>query len=503
MTIRRRLIVATLPLSLVGVMGVFAPTVAAQPTPSPTAELSLTPTSGPPGTVIEAVAIRLKCSVDLVEFGWAGHEDVTWSDPVPVDGNLSATTTVPEFFAPGDYEIQATCYFIDGAAYVRESFTVTPGEPTTPASLTLDPEMARPGSLVTATVTGLDCPPRVTTVAWVEQDVLWGKPVDAGIGQVSATSTVPESFSPGTYEVVASCRYVDESDWPRASFTVTEVEVTQTPAVLRLTPRAGPAGSKVTANASGYSCDGDVVFLWHGVLDAGRAQLEADGVATAQVTVPSDFDPGSHDLLARCEADGYRWPLAFFSVAKVEVAQTPAVLRLTPGTGPAGSEVTANASGYACDGDVVFSWPGDVVAGRAQPDDKSSATARVTVPTDFTPGTYRLLARCEADGFRWPPASFTVTEVAAVTPTGSDWSDEPLLPAIGLLVVVLAAALIWLRVHRGVRWVNAHVRARPGAAARAGVEAADLPPDSWSRDVSIRIEPHLDIGTRTVREVGA
>jgi hypothetical protein len=323
MKIRRRLLlVAALTASLLGATSAPSLVVDASPTvwvthpplPSATGNLTLTPTSGPPGTVVEAVAVNLKCSIDLVAFTWVGREDVTWSDPVYVDGIVS-TSAVPGSFSSGSYEVEATCDRLQSPdEYVRESFTVTPDPTETAAELTLDPP-------------------------------------------------------------------------------------------------AGPAGSEITATASGHPCDGDVVFLWHDDLDAARAQ----------------------------------------------------------------------------------------------PDGEGTATARVTVPTDFTPGTHRLLARCEADGFAWPATSFTVTpgptEVVAVTPPGPHWWEGSGWPALGLMAVLLGGLLTWLRTRRGVRWAHAHVRARPGTTPRVGVEAVETPRHGRSRDISIRIEPHPDSGTHTVREV--
>ncbi len=200
----------------------------------------------------------------------------------------------------------------------------------------------------------------------------------------------------------------------------------------------------------------------------------------------------------------------------------PERLRLEPDTGPAGTEVQATATGYECRGDVVFLAEGDEVA-RAATREEGTATQTLTVPEDTAAGRYALVAQCETDASQSDAAQFTVTSTAPTTngngqqtdgpvppgpnppgpvePSGSAWDPTSWWPAAVLLALLLAVSLQALRLRRGRRWPQMHVRAVPGAAATAGVQTNQTPTDPSSPDVVVRIEPHADPGTQTINEV--
>ncbi|HEU4948070.1 MAG TPA: hypothetical protein VFT31_13035 [Kribbella sp.] len=236
-----------------------------------------------------------------------------------------------------------------------------------------------------------------------------------------------------------------------------------------------------------------VVFLWHGEDEAARSPLDSFGSAAVTITVPDDFPAQRHDLVARCEQDATQQAMAWFTVS--EEMETLPALRLDPTTGAPGAQLTARASGFDCAGqDVVLLWHGEDEAARSRLDSFGAAAVTITVPEEFPDQRHDLVARCSRDDTQQASAWFTVTRIE---PVSQSWAW---VVAIAL-VIGLVLALVWLRLRRGPRWVRAHVRVVPGAAAGAGMRITKFRPRPSPPDVVVRIEPHADPGTHTLKEL--
>jgi hypothetical protein len=75
---------------------------------------------------------------------------------------------------------------------------------------------------------------------------------------------------------------------------------------------------------------------------------------------------------------------------------------------------------------------------------------------------------------------------------------------VGVLVVLLAAAVVGPRIIRGRRdrrWVRAHVRVRAGVTRAPTVEVAEQPDASFRSAHIVRLEPRADVGTQVLEEV--
>jgi hypothetical protein len=431
--------------------------------------LSLSQTSGPPGTTFTATATGSDCASAQL---YANN-----AESVTVNGNV-ATVTAPADPIADTVEVVATCSHVT----LQRTFTIE--HPQAELDLSFSPSEGQPGSQATATLYG--CTDEVL-LRW-GNDVIEVPP--------SGEFTVPAS-DPGTLTVTATCGSAGNDT---ADFTVLPAAAPS----LELGSSRGPPGTTFRAIGSDFACgDGDVELYWDG-----RLLTTADsGSFNEPVTVPGDARAGQYTVRATCANNPDIVDDAQFSVTETVVTGTPsdaATVVLDPIRGSAGQRVTVIGSGFLCDND---SQPVQLdFGGRTLPavsaDSAGAFRTTFAVPQNAT-GTVALRASC-ADGSVTETASFTVI-ASPVTPTTTTPPIPDPPPNDGVVVfivllVLVAVVIVAALVYRALR------RPRPPApTARVRVEPRPGgPPEVALREATgqgshaIRLSVHPGSATHTI-----
>jgi hypothetical protein len=222
---------------------------------------------------------------------------------------FSATVAIPAGTSPGRHQLAARCTGVDGkprnlpAATVQVLATTPPEaeEPAFDAGSTGGPAPAyrgAPGLNTGVSVKGKGCR-KGSRVAFT----LDGRPVRADIdlfeGGFAGGVTIPQSTGLGVHDLAVRCTGVDGRPLvQQAKIRVLPPEPERLVFAVEWFDPAVPGG---TAGVKGYGCrPGSRVTL---TLDGApvEADLRADGGAFhAEVPVPSNITPGTHELAARC-----------------------------------------------------------------------------------------------------------------------------------------------------------------------------------------------------------
>ena len=408
----------------------------------PTPSISLTPTSGPPGTSITVVGSNFKLGATVTIFFDVDGDGVV--DPGETVGTATASSTgafstvVPAPTLPsGIYNVRAT----DGVNTAPAvTFTITP-------AISLSPTSGPPGT--TVTVSGSGFAASVSGVVWFDSNnnaaLDPGEPsasVTTGpLGTFTATLTVP-TVAAGTYNIYAD---VPSGGPVEASATFT----VPTPSIS-LTPTSGPPGTSITVTGSGFNI-GASGFVWFdidndGVLDPGEpfvsVTASATGTFTATLTVPIvPFQAAGYNIRADVPSGGPIEASATFLV-------TPAI-SLSPTSGPPGTTVTVSGSGFAASvsGVVWFDSNNNAALDPGEPSASVTTgplgtfTATLTVPT-VAAGTYNIYADVPSGGPVEASATFTVL-IPSITVSPTTVSSGQLITIAGTDFTPLASGVVW------------------------------------------------------------
>jgi hypothetical protein len=170
-------------------------------------------------------------------------------------------------------------------------------------------------------------------------------------------------------------------------------------------------------------------------------------------------------------------------------------LRVTPGKGATRTQLQITAKlNPALANCLLRIFFGGSNLGNVTVGSDGSVSERRTVPRDAKPGTIPVgLATTGGQVLAERPFQVTVGFLA-----WPPWEDPlPWLLAIGLLLLALLL-LGLLSDRRGRRWVHKHFRAEPHPSSD-DVTTVDQDPES-APSLSVRLQPHGDAGTQTLKE---
>ncbi|WP_158942448.1 hypothetical protein [Streptomyces sp. ERV7] len=352
--------------------------------------------------------------------------------------------------------------------------------------------------------------------------------------KIYGTIVVPQDATVGPdHTIEATCDPdVDSGNayHAEAPFTVTSGDDT-TPAdtrTLTLDPDHGPVGTSIDVQGTGFTqCSAKSVDLYvveDGTTIASGIPVASNGDFSYTEIVREKTTPKTYTFRAACTGE----PGIYADAVLVVESPANPVLTLAPTQDAKGATVQADGTGFTCP-DVDFQWDsGDPPFATTPVPDSRAFTAEITVPADAEPGAHTIRAVCTADPDQYAEAPFTVTDEDGTetggtqtggtdtggtqtggTDTGSTggtdnagavaWVVAPASLGAALILAV-AAAVYFGRLHRGPRWVRGHVRAtlRPAAA------TADLTEQSPSGEPptrTIRLDPHADPGSASIDEV--
>lgn len=442
----------------------------AQPT------LVLNPTKGTPGSSTTATVTGLDpCTPYDIAFRW---DKTTSPDRPHPHGDGTFTLTVPKNATADTYSVTASC---GDATTPPATFRIDAAPQPT---LTLDPRQGAPGSPTTATVTGLaPCTPGDITFRWGDTMRPPSVPKDdAG----TFTLTVPDDAAPADHSVTASCH---DTTTPPFTFTV----LANPKPALSLEPGHGEPGSEATATGSGFACDGDVQLRWDDTVLTERLS----GAFTQSFTVPATAAPTVHSVTASCRNDSTINDTQTFTVTSVPVPEQPKpTLTLRPTSGTPDSSVEATGEWFPCangSGPVNLAWDDGTTLIGAPLDQTGSFRTSIPVPSNADGGRVTLRATC-ADGVVLA-ADFTVLGSSQPPPP-----PPPSHPWVVWLIVGIALAALGYALRRLLRPKPMHIHAVPHSDGAPTVVVRESPQPGETTH-TLRLEPHVDLGTQTVREV--
>ena len=183
------------------------------------------------------------------------------------------------------------------------------------------------------------------------------------------------------------------STTPLTSLTDTGVYVQ--PSIANFSPSFGPAGSVVTVNGSGFSGSN---IAWVG--DARNASVTVISDSQLQVTIPTDATSGAIGIF---NPDYVAFTASSFTVTSgvdTPAYTQPGIMSFSPDSGPAGTVVTVNGSGFT---GANNAWVGD--ARNAAVNVISDTQLQVTIPADATSGSIGIF---NPQSVAFAATSFTV-----------------------------------------------------------------------------------------------
>jgi hypothetical protein len=200
--------------------------------------------------------------------------------------------------------------------------------------------------------------------------------------QTAAASSSSPSSAPTTNPTAASTTQPTAG----STGTTTATTVTATNPGCALSPRTGPAGSRVTLACRGFA-PSELVDVSFGATVLATDKATAGGQIAASFAVPSGFAgstiPGRHDTFQAKGRQSGKIASAIFTVA----APAKAACALAPRMGLAGSRVTLSCRGFAGSERVDVTFGAEVLA-TAKATAGGQVSASFAVPSGFAGSHY-------------------------------------------------------------------------------------------------------------------
>ncbi len=305
---------------------------------------SVSPSSGPPGTVVRVSGTGFKAdSTGMLAIGADAIQQVSTDS----DGVLDATVTIPE--VSGGAKTISPTNLGSGSA----TFTVTP-------TLAIERSNAVAGARVTVSGTGFGNRESNIKIKFDNTVVASGISADAS-GRWSGSFAVPDTTA-GSHRVLASGQRTKESSVPVVTLSVS--------AGFSMGKASGPPGTVVPINGSGSRAGERITIIVGDNLASAIATANAQGAWKANVTIPS-APRGPLNIFARGAAGQ---PLASaFNI-------TPS-FTLEVASGISGGPVTAKGEGFGANqAGISLTFDGAIV-GSANANAQGSWTTTITIPS--------------------------------------------------------------------------------------------------------------------------
>ena len=287
---------------------------------SPT--LVVSPTSGPPGTLVTVTGSGFAVNETGITITFDGIPITLGIAANPL-GNWTSTFTAPSS-ASGQHSVSAYGTATLPGSVLPILFTVVN------PLITISPTGGPPGTLVTVTGSGFGTNETGITITFD------GNPVTPGIaanslGNWNGTFAIPAASS-GYHTISAYGSTTLASSVTTINFTVVNPALT-------ISPAGGPPGTLVTVTGSGFNASERGINITFDVRSV-TSGISADSLGNwnGTFTVPASAS-GSHTV----SAYGSTTPASSVASANFTVS---AVITVSPASGPPGTQVTVTGSGF-------------------------------------------------------------------------------------------------------------------------------------------------------------
>jgi hypothetical protein len=443
------MLVATMPLTL------LTPTAYAATT------ITLSPTSGPCGTVVSVTGTGYTENLAALTLTFGGIPITnTWTTTSTGAIITGSTFTVPST-TPGTYTV-----IVSDAAGNSASATFT----ITAVTLTIYPTSGPTGNTILVSATGFLPESTISTATFGVADVkssLSSLAVDED-GAIYVTFPSASLTAPTTYPSSKSVVLTDSSgNRGTATFSLTRPSIT-------LSPTSGKFGRLVTVTGSGFKPGGTIIIKWDTTSQTTfptTITATSAGTFTAKFTITSSVAAenlvGAHTVYAY---DGASTTVT--NVASATFTVTPSITVYMGATATSSttnyvpvstgsSFVTVTGSGFAASSALTFTFAGPATPTNTFAATTSTAAGALSVSSTLatwpsTAGTYSLTITdaqdnsasativTNADGSFWVldptsgPVGTTVTatyfgatssgNLEASTDASAEWATDPLYP---------------------------------------------------------------------------
>ncbi len=354
--------------------------------------LQANPISGPVGTTIQFTAGGFAASSPF-KTTWTAGNVTSCTGTTTSKGTFTCAFGVPSTTV-GPHVFTATDNAGDTA---RATFTVTP-------RVAINVSTADVGSALQFTGTGFAGSSSLR-FTWLGGTFCSG--TTSVTGQFSCNATMPSTPS-GGYVITATDGANDS-----ASTTLT------IDTLLRASPNAGPVGTHVRFNATGFSSHASITISWAGGTVCATT-TNATGFVTCNYTIPS-IPPGQKTFDAVDSSSRN---------ATVTFTVSPFV-NATPAAGPIGTPITFRGEGFVADGVVNVTWSNGFACSGA-----TDSTGRFTCSFTITPapvGNHTFTATDSANPAHAASTRFAVVPNLALNVTTGRIGTAITLTATGFM----------------------------------------------------------------------
>jgi large repetitive protein len=350
--------------------------------------LSLTPSSGPEGTLVTGSVTGFEAGESVLVRDYV-------ATPPFLDGNCTtdATGSCSVTFEVNWQYVRSQSVRAMGQTsglIATASFVEGPLVPT----LSLDPASGPSGSTVTAQLSSFSASDTVTVS--IDGTIVGSCLTTGATGDCDATFAVP-SLSLGNYDVSAT-------DSSGATATADFIVVATTTAVTLSAP-AGQAGSAVTATAVGF-LPGESIDMSFDSSPVGSCTANPNGSCSVALTIPSE-STGTYPVSASGTTSGLGATVTF-------VETGPLSLSLTPNSGSDGALFEAAAAGFE-PGEGVTITSGPLTSASCSADAEGACSALIYAPSYVSPGPVVVTAVGSQSELE-ATATFVLTPTIGATP---------------------------------------------------------------------------------------
>jgi hypothetical protein len=348
---------------------------------------SLSPATGPPGITVSITGAGFTPN-SIPTVWWSGNPLPT-SGTVNGTGYLNATFSVPTY-PRGQYPITVTTNATDTTLYPLY-FTVTP-------QIALNYSSGQVGDPITVSGSGF----YASSTATIYFDST----------AVATTPTTITTASNGTFTGVVfnvppsiqGFHLVTGYDTIGGSLSVSFTVFSK----ITVSPASGAVGDNITVSGTGFAADKSIAITFDGAaVTTTPAAVTTDGVGSfsqARFTVPA-IARGTYIIRAQDTSGNY----------DTETFSTTQSITLAPSSGPNGTKVTVNGTGFLANGTITIYFddvPVTVATVVIPTDNKGSFTTSFDLPTS-SGGPHQVKA---SDGTNTDTKPFTVSTTCRVSP---------------------------------------------------------------------------------------
>jgi hypothetical protein len=370
----------------------------------------MSPTTGPTGTPVSITGTGFTPSSTPTVL-WSGVPQTT-TGSVNGTGYLSASFYVP-IYPRATYAVTVTTTNASDLTLTPAYFAITP-------QITLSPAFGYVGDPITVSGTGFTASSTVTilfdSTAWFTTTALTN-------GTFSVATTVPASVR-GTHTVQG----YDVSGYsPAASFT--------TYSKITVTPASGGVGDNISISGTGFAASQSIAITFNGVAmtttPAAVTTTSVGSFGPATFTVPA-IVRGSYTIRAQDISGNYA--TATFS--------TTQSITLTPTSGPTGTKVTVNGTGFNASATITTYFddvPVTTTLAVVTTDPTGAFSTSFNIPSS-SGGAHQIKA---SDGTNTNTKTFTVTAAISISPTSGYVGMKVTVTGTGFLASKLDVTILF------------------------------------------------------------